>query len=364
LSFIGLQYSLCLAPCFVFYFYTATYPGILIYRIVDYWEKKYQLFLLDPCYAVNLLTIIVLWAFPSCVPLQQVLFSLASGPVALAVIIFSNKLVFHDIDKVTSVYIHYFPLLICFILRWLPYQASYLWYTPFAVTTNTTNVVDQWLINAPGANWCWLTLVPMAYYAVHVTAVACFRCCWNPSSAYLDSFSYLTASKPLKKLFLRLPEKSKFPLFTFGLIVLGVVKILVAQIFYHFMIAHAALLIIQVIVIIWNAANYYLKVPKVNAAIDKDANEVVVDLTLDQSATRNNERQDGHQFPPHLLAKLPSIVPSDFLVRSEDCDTIHTSSPRPVQSPHKNGFVRNGSIHSNGALSNLSPYNTGLTKVS
>ena len=44
----------------------------------------------------------------------MVMFGIANGPLALATYIFRNSLVFHDVDKMTSVYIHVLPLFLTY----------------------------------------------------------------------------------------------------------------------------------------------------------------------------------------------------------------------------------------------------------
>jgi len=46
--------------------------------------------------------------------LFMVMFGIANGPLALATYIFRNSLVFHDVDKMTSVYIHVLPLFLTY----------------------------------------------------------------------------------------------------------------------------------------------------------------------------------------------------------------------------------------------------------
>ena len=51
--------------------------------------------------------------------LFQVVFVLCNGPLATAIIMWHNSLVFHDWDKMTSVCIHLLPALVTFARRWL-----------------------------------------------------------------------------------------------------------------------------------------------------------------------------------------------------------------------------------------------------
>merc|ERR1719384_1894736 len=45
-------------------------------------------------------------------------FSFANGALVMAVPLFGNKIVFHDVDNTTSLYIHLAPALFFWSLRW------------------------------------------------------------------------------------------------------------------------------------------------------------------------------------------------------------------------------------------------------
>jgi hypothetical protein len=49
---------------------------------------------------------------------MRVGFAFANGALALSIPMFNNKLVFHDIDNTTSLFIHFSPALFFFSLRW------------------------------------------------------------------------------------------------------------------------------------------------------------------------------------------------------------------------------------------------------
>jgi len=51
--------------------------------------------------------------------LFTVCYTLSHGPLALAIVLWRNSLVFHSLDKVTSLFIHMYPPLTLFTIRWL-----------------------------------------------------------------------------------------------------------------------------------------------------------------------------------------------------------------------------------------------------
>lgn len=68
--------------------------------------------------------ILQLYAFPTSCPLLKSNFLLANGPLAFAVPVWRNSLVFHDLEKITSLYIHVYPGLLLYALRWYPSSPS------------------------------------------------------------------------------------------------------------------------------------------------------------------------------------------------------------------------------------------------
>ncbi|KAH7032868.1 uncharacterized protein B0I36DRAFT_101573 [Microdochium trichocladiopsis] len=89
------------------------YTTQLIYfmpiRYYTYHSRGYHYFLADLCYFVNVLLFLSIWVFPSSKRLFLASYCLAHGNNAVAIIMWRNSLVFHDFDKVTSLFIHIMP---------------------------------------------------------------------------------------------------------------------------------------------------------------------------------------------------------------------------------------------------------------
>jgi len=97
-------------------------PTLMMIRAFSYARKGWQVFMLDFCYTANVLTAAALvlpasWLF-------WMAFVVANGPVATAILAWRNSLVFHDIDKTTTVVVHAFPALATFCVRWLGASAG------------------------------------------------------------------------------------------------------------------------------------------------------------------------------------------------------------------------------------------------
>ncbi|KAJ7067952.1 hypothetical protein C8F01DRAFT_583113 [Mycena amicta] len=106
-----------LAPQWVHIAYTVLGSYLLPYRAYTYKKKAWHYFLFDLCYYVNILNFIYLWALPSNPALFTACYCLSHGSLASAVITWRNSLVFHDQDKVTSLFIHIYPAFTFTVIR-------------------------------------------------------------------------------------------------------------------------------------------------------------------------------------------------------------------------------------------------------
>lgn len=98
-------------------FYTVLACTLLPMRFYSYKKKALHYFLFDLCYYTNILDLIYIWVFPSSPTLWVACYCLSHGSLASAVITWRNSLVFHDWDKVTSVFIHIYPPFVFTVIR-------------------------------------------------------------------------------------------------------------------------------------------------------------------------------------------------------------------------------------------------------
>ena len=92
---------------------------LLSLRIYMYRRSNMHYFLIDFCYFTCVACMIAIFvAKPLSVDTFQTVFALANGPVLGAFIVWRNSLVFHSIDKITTVYIHCLPSLLMWCWRW------------------------------------------------------------------------------------------------------------------------------------------------------------------------------------------------------------------------------------------------------
>eukprot|EP01063_Lacrimia_lanifica_P034931 TRINITY_DN6558_c3_g1_i1.p1 TRINITY_DN6558_c3_g1~~TRINITY_DN6558_c3_g1_i1.p1 ORF type:complete len:400 (+),score=130.18 TRINITY_DN6558_c3_g1_i1:59-1258(+) len=111
------EYVMLIHPTLLWVWYCALMPPLLLARFLLYRKKKMQYFMIDFCYLMQLLLCVELLAYPSDA-LFKLNFMFSQGPLAIAVIAWRNSLVFHSLDRVTSCFIHIFPMLVTYTQRW------------------------------------------------------------------------------------------------------------------------------------------------------------------------------------------------------------------------------------------------------
>merc|ERR1719347_1185669 len=99
-------------------YYLTIMTTLLVWRLVTYTKDKYQLFMLDFCYFVNLSVVLQTFFFKSDINWFKANYILCMGPLMFAIIVWKNSLVFHSLDKLTSFFLHAFPPITVHLFRW------------------------------------------------------------------------------------------------------------------------------------------------------------------------------------------------------------------------------------------------------
>jgi hypothetical protein len=120
------QTILCLTVSFfrwVHIAYTLQALYLLPLRAYTYKKRAWHYFLFDLCYYSTILNFIYIWVFPSSPALFTACYCLSHGSLASAVITWRNSLVFHDSDKVTSLFIHIYAPFTFTVIRYVTYNS-------------------------------------------------------------------------------------------------------------------------------------------------------------------------------------------------------------------------------------------------
>ena len=119
LSLLFTEFLLLSLPAYFWLWYAVAMPLMIACRYPEYRFRKWGYFLLDFCYFAQVMNLTQAAFLPESCSLFKVNFAFALGPLACAVILWRNSLVFHDRDKVTTVYIHVFPSWLVYATRWI-----------------------------------------------------------------------------------------------------------------------------------------------------------------------------------------------------------------------------------------------------
>jgi len=101
----------------------AQYYGLMAvvligFRFVNYKRMNWHYFLFDFCYFANFWLLAYLFFNPSNGTLFLLCFGMSNGPLIWAIPTWRNSMVFHSIDKVTSVFIHMTPPIVTYSIKW------------------------------------------------------------------------------------------------------------------------------------------------------------------------------------------------------------------------------------------------------
>lgn len=113
-----------MAPEWIHVLYTIQGLYLLPLRAYNYKKRSWHYFLFDLCYYVTILNFIYIWFLPSSPALFVACYCLSHGPLASAVITWRNSLVFHDSDKVTSLFVHIYAPFAFTVIRHFYHNAE------------------------------------------------------------------------------------------------------------------------------------------------------------------------------------------------------------------------------------------------
>ncbi|RKP01675.1 hypothetical protein CXG81DRAFT_11686, partial [Caulochytrium protostelioides] len=239
------------APWVIPLLYLAKIVVLLGLRFAIYRRKRWHYFMFDMCYYVNLLLVLLL-LFPR--PeglLYTAVWGLATGPTLTAIIAWRNSLVFHSLDKVTSLIIHFEPPLVMFVLRWTDPAMMLKRYAPMA--------------RAKGPGPMTMILVSLAAYITWQSAYWVFI--WRGRrdkirEGYATSTTHLLADRksPVFKLTHRLIPRFRPAAFVVVQLFYTLLTLLPTPLYWSARWVHATYLVIVLSLSIWRGACFYFEV--------------------------------------------------------------------------------------------------------
>ncbi|KAI9486590.1 MAG: hypothetical protein EXX96DRAFT_549653 [Benjaminiella poitrasii] len=250
-------------------YYSVQFIVLFILRYVIYRSKRWHYFIFDICYFVNTMTMLFLWAYPNSTILFLSSYCLTNGPVAWAIITWRNSLVFHSLDKVTSVFIHIFPPLVMYCIKWMPELQRDLYCDNTAVVTSYRDTRFPALNALEPPSFSTVMLYSTVAYGIWQILYYLFimvgRRTKVESGLRLTSYSWLLDDSHGKRGFIQkmaflFGPRYKLEMFMLLQLVYNILTSIPTFFLYRHFWLHTAFLIIMFAVSVWNGASYYIEV--------------------------------------------------------------------------------------------------------
>lgn len=243
------------------YWYTAQLAYFMPIRWYKYHKIGYHYFLADLCYFVNLLLILSIWFFPQSKRLFISTYCLAFGNNAVAIVMWRNSLVFHSVDKVTSLFIHIMP---CATLHCIVHLLSR------EMLEATFPAVAVIKYSEPGTPehyslWAmilWVTL-PYAVWQLSYHFLITVRKRSKIAAGNPTSFTFLKKSyknNPLGKFVLSCPDSLQEPVFMVIQYSYALLTMVPCPLWFWYRWASSVFMMVILAWSSWNGATFYIDV--------------------------------------------------------------------------------------------------------
>ncbi|KAI6122806.1 hypothetical protein EV401DRAFT_1318071 [Pisolithus croceorrhizus] len=241
-----------LAPEWVHVAYTIQGLYLLPLRAYTYKKRSWHYFLFDLCYYVTILNFIYIWFLPSSPALFVACYCLSHGSLASAVITWRNSLVFHDSDKVTSLFVHiYAPFTFTVIRHFYPNAQE-----RFPALAQLPHLNPSHALLLSGA-------IYLSWQLLYWKFVLIDRKTKISSGQRTTSFSWLLNNKRGKigQLLSRIAPERRVPYFMIGQFAYSILTELPAiYVLYDSPRWSGTFLIVIFAVSVWNGGGYYIEV--------------------------------------------------------------------------------------------------------
>jgi hypothetical protein len=302
-------YLIGAAPEHFYYWFTAQFAYFMPIRWVTYHRKGYHYFLADLCYFVNFLCLLTIWAFPQSKRLFISTYCLAYGNNAVAIAMWRNSLVFHSLDKVTSLFIHVMPPVTLHCIVHLT-SAEFLKERFPAVYTIKFSAADSPEHYSLGAMLIWAT-VPYAVWQLSYHFFITVRRREKITAGRPTSFTWLRKSYAktyIGKAVLSLPEALQEPAFMLIQYSYALLTILPCPLWYWYRWASATFLMVVFSWSVWNGANYYMDV--FGKRFQKELEQMKRDVAKWQTSpgpTEENETGEDRSAKRQSIDAIPLL---------------------------------------------------------
>jgi len=299
-----LEFLVLIKPEWLSIYYVCLLSSLLVARYYFYSSLNYQYFLLDLCYAVNGLCCVQIGLFKlgfSFPRFNTVLFVMVSGPVLWGIVVWRNSMVFHSIDKMTSMFIHLLPALYVYISRWHMEQEFH------------EMDFKHWVVYPCSVWWLWQICYQIKTELIdnldeHPEIITSLTWLSSDPQNFMNKLT-LSAARPLgifgpEENFDSKNIKTKI-VFIMANFFYFCVVIAPCPIFFHSWYAHIIMLITVLVMSIINGGSYYIKVfsSRYYSKLEKRAAELQSTL----SAMTPNILEEAQRRDSELLSEFGSL---------------------------------------------------------
>ncbi|KAI8903591.1 hypothetical protein EDD86DRAFT_214822 [Gorgonomyces haynaldii] len=244
-------------------YYLLTTGPLIVVRYFLYRKKSWHYFLADLCYFTNFLTVLLLFVFPDNQVLYNAVFGLANGPVAWAIYAWRNALVFHSLDKMTSIIIHIAPAIALYCVRWFPGSPDAYYGDMFSYKS----------LSFPSQSFSFVSsiVIPVLFYIIWQAAYCYFIIERNSEKFFsgkrVSSYSWMLQdfltnkqSSYLSKLANKVGKQNHLYFFMTMNAIYAFLTLLPVWLFFNFFWIHTGFIVFIINLSVFNGADYYMEV--------------------------------------------------------------------------------------------------------
>lgn len=258
-------------------------------------EHADHYFMLDFCYFSNLLQLFYLFMYPTSAQLFVLNFANANGPLLWSIIAWRNSLVFHDLDKITSVFIHAFPPIVSFVIKNFDESRKYISYETCARPSD--NITSSCTVS-----WGEV-IVP------HVVFFAFWQTCYYLKTEVIDrdrmrknqtlvtSFRWMRQYKrsPVYKILNSGGFAEKYQVFVFMALqfLYHLITVIPVKLMYDYPLLHSIVLVYVFVQCVHNGSNFYIE--KFSSSYLKRLEEIANSLHTTGDTTNQQQKQQQQQ---------------------------------------------------------------------
>lgn len=261
LNVLFTEYVILRQPSHLWEWYLYQLTPLLMLRYYSYRKSAQHYFMYDYCYFVQALLVAFYFGLPRAQTWRQImfvaLFASANGPVLWAMVAWRNALVFHSLDKMTSIFIHIFPPLVTYNARW----------HSDVVASHRLGVCDHEEDCLALGRRAFTIAVPLviflvwqSLYLAKVLVISRRKLDRNPEM--ITSLRWLTrhSGSAVFRMLNIFGERYQNLALAFWQLIFTVVTCLPTALLWRYKWMHEIVLALVGLVVIWNGSNYYFEV--------------------------------------------------------------------------------------------------------